>query len=108
MFLITDFKAHQSVNPNTIQDQEFEVFEGRSHFHAGSVKLVLNAASVLVFPQYHLVFDNAFNTIPYTNSTGIPHQWLALVKYSSEQTQNGDYTIAEMWFHKTADNVSSE
>ena len=79
------------------------VFVGRSPFHAGSVALVLNPRTGLVSPQYHLVFDDEFTTIPYLSSTDIPPQWLALVKDSSEKTPSGDYTLAETWFNPTSD-----
>ena len=53
------------------------VYVGRSPFHAGSVVLVLNPKSGLLSPQYHLVLDDEFTTIPYINSTDILPQWLA-------------------------------
>ena len=67
----------------------------RSPFHAGSVALVLNPRSGLISPQYHVVFDDEFSTVPYLNSTDIPPQWLALVKNNSERTQTEDYALAE-------------
>ena len=37
-----------------------------SHYpsHAGSVALVMNTNSGLVFPQFYLVFDDNFETVP--------------------------------------------
>ena len=84
------------------------VYVGRSPFHAGSVALVLNPRSGLVSPQYHLVFDDEFSTVPYLSSTDIPPQWIALVKHSSERTPTGDYTLAETWFNETSQDESTE
>ena len=84
------------------------VYIGRSPFHAGSVALILNPRSGLVSPQYHLVFDDEFSTVPYLSSTDIPPQWLALVKHSSERTPTGDYTLAETWFNETSDDEPTE
>ena len=33
--------------------------------HAGSVELVMNPKSGLVSPQFHLVFDDIFETVPH-------------------------------------------
>ncbi len=41
------------------------VYLGHSPFHAGSVALVFNPKTARVSPQYHVVFDNDFTTVPY-------------------------------------------
>ena len=55
------------------------IYLGKSPFHAGSVALVLNPKTGHVSPQYHLVFDDDFTTIPYLNSntenSEVPSHW---------------------------------
>ena len=41
------------------------VYLGHSPFHAGSVALVFNPSTGRVSPQYHVVFDDEFSTVPY-------------------------------------------
>ncbi|KAL7463024.1 hypothetical protein ACHAXS_005996 [Conticribra weissflogii] len=41
------------------------IYVGRSPNHAGSVALVLNPKTGLVSPQYHVVFDDDFTTVPH-------------------------------------------
>ena len=40
------------------------VYLGNSPFHAGSVALVWNPTTVQISPQYHVVFNNEFSTVP--------------------------------------------
>ena len=40
------------------------IYVGHSPLHAGSVALVLNPKTGLVSPQYHVVFDDDFSTVP--------------------------------------------
>ena len=48
------------------------VYIGHSPFHAGSVALVWNPTTGRGSPQYHVVFDNDFSTVPYIGSGTIP------------------------------------
>eukprot|EP00957_Ditylum_brightwellii_P144229 10989028-Ditylum_brightwellii.AAC.1 len=43
--------------------------------HAGNVALVLNLQTGHVSPQYHIVFDNEFTTVPYLDSDETPPNW---------------------------------
>lgn len=54
--------------------------------YAGQVALVLNLSSGLVSPQYHLVFDNKFATVPYLESSKTPPNWKDILTNSTEQT----------------------
>lgn len=40
------------------------IYVGHSPCHAGSVTLVLNPKTLHVSPQFHVVFDNNFLTVP--------------------------------------------
>ena len=41
------------------------IYLGRSLSHAGRVALVMNPKSGLVYPKFHLVFDENFETVPH-------------------------------------------
>ena len=41
------------------------IYLGHSSFHAGSVAMVLNLATGHVSPQFHVVFDGEFYTVPF-------------------------------------------
>ena len=47
------------------------VYLGHSPSHAGSVALILNPRTGHVSPQFHVVFDNNFTTVPYMDSCEI-------------------------------------
>ena len=40
------------------------IYVGHSPYHAGSVALVLNPKTGLISPQFHVVFDDDFSTVP--------------------------------------------
>ena len=84
------------------------IYIGRSPFHAGSVALVLNPRTGLVSPQYHLVFDDDFSTVPFISSNDIPPQWSTLVNNSSERTPTADYKLVDTWFEPDSSPPSSD
>ena len=75
------------------------VYLGHSPFHAGSVALVWNPTTGRVSPQYHVVFDDDFTTVPYMEAGTIPPNWEELVKYSSELSTTEDVDLADAWLH---------
>ena len=74
------------------------VYLGHSPCHAGSVALVLNPRTLHVSPQFHVVFDDNFSTVPYLSSNDIPPNWTELVDKSEKTTQH-DYDLAKLWAH---------
>ena len=72
------------------------VYLGHSPCHAGSVALVLNPRTLHVSPQFHVVFDDNFSTVPYLSSHDIPPNWKELVQKSEKTTQH-DYDLAKLW-----------
>ena len=58
------------------------IYLGHSPYHAGSVALVLNPKTLHVSPQYHIVFDNDFSTVPFLASEDVPPNWAKLVQVS--------------------------
>ena len=56
------------------------VFLGWSKEHARSVALVLNPKTDHISMQYHVIFDNNFESIPITNKTKEIEQWTTIHK----------------------------
>ena len=50
------------------------IYVGRSPSHASSVGLILNPRTGHISPQYHVVYDNDFTTVPYLRSETVPPQ----------------------------------
>jgi hypothetical protein len=48
------------------------IYVGHSLIHAGSVALVLNPKTGLIFPQFHVVFDGNFSTVPNLRAGTVP------------------------------------
>jgi len=59
------------------------VYLGLSPDHATTVPLVLNTATGLVSPPYHLVFDDHFTTVNCLHTNTIPSTWPDLFKNAS-------------------------
>ena len=53
---------------------------GHSPLHAGSVALLWNPTTGCFSQQYHVVFDDEFSTVPYTEAGNIPPIWENLEK----------------------------
>ncbi|KAL7462348.1 hypothetical protein ACHAXS_002729, partial [Conticribra weissflogii] len=51
------------------------IYVGRSPSHAGNVALVLNPNTGLISPQFHVVFDDDFTTVPYLRKQEVPPNW---------------------------------
>lgn len=60
------------------------VYLGHSPEHAGNVALVLSLSTGLVSPQYHVIFDDSFSTIPFIRSKEEPSNWESLCKFHTE------------------------
>jgi len=56
---------------------------GRYPLHASNVGLILNPHTGHVSPQFHVVYDDDFTTVPYLRSAEVPLHWAKLVKTSS-------------------------
>ena len=73
------------------------VYLGNSPFHARSVALVFNSITGLVSPQFHVVFDDSFSTIPYMNAGTTTPKWADLVMHYSELSTDEAFELAENW-----------
>ena len=74
------------------------VYLGHSPCHAGSVALVLNPRTLHVSPQFHVVFDDDFTTVPYLSSYDVPPNWSALLE-NAEASSDEDYDLAKTWLN---------
>jgi hypothetical protein len=73
------------------------VYLGHSPCHAGNVALVLNPKTLRVSPQFHLVFDDEFSTVPFMRNGEIPNHWSELVKCSAELATDEEFDLATSW-----------
>ena len=79
------------------------IYLGHSPAHAGSVALVMNPKTGLVSPQFHVVFDDTFSTVPHIRAGTTPPNWEQLVRNSSELSTDQDYDLTRTWFEATED-----
>ena len=84
------------------------IYVGHSPAHAGSVALVLNPKTGLVSPQYHVVYDDNFTTVPHMRALSVPSNWAALVKNSSELVTTEQYDLTKTWFAGSSDPSADE
>ena len=73
------------------------IYVGHSPSHAGSVALVLNPKTGHVSPQYHIIFDDNFTTVPYMNEHQVPPNWSNLVANSRELVTDEQFDLAKTW-----------
>ena len=60
------------------------IYLGHSPDHASNVALVLNLATGLVSPQYHVIFDDDFSTVDFIKNKKEPTNWENLCRYHTE------------------------
>ena len=77
------------------------IYLGHSPCHAGSVALVLNLRTGHVSPQFHVVFDDEFSTVPYLSGNEVPPNWENLLSTSTEHTANNNDIISPAWLHQS-------
>ena len=70
---------------------------GHSPAHAGSVALIFNPKTGLVSPQFHVVFDDDFSTVPSLRNWSMPNNWHQLVCNSREKSTDGFYNVTKTW-----------
>ena len=73
-----------------------------SPFHAGNVALVWNPTTGRVSPQYHVVFDDDFTTVPYMEAGTLPPNWEDLVHHSCETATAEEVELADSWLSAVA------
>ena len=71
-----------------------------------SVALILNPRTGHVSPQFHVVFDDNFTTVPYMNKNQVPPNWANLVESSREDVTVEQYDLANTWLASTLEQNS--
>ena len=66
------------------------IYVGRSPSHASTVGLILNPRTGHVSPQFHIVYNDNFTTVPYLRTGKVPPHWADLVCESSLLNLNED------------------
>eukprot|EP00957_Ditylum_brightwellii_P156617 11920158-Ditylum_brightwellii.AAC.1 len=74
------------------------IYLGCSPVHAENIALVLNLQIGHVSPQYHLVFDDEFTTVPYLESDEEPPKWTYLVENYTERVIEEAFNISSLWY----------
>jgi hypothetical protein len=70
------------------------VYLGHLPFHPGSVALAFIPKTSQVLPQYHVVFDNHFSTVPYMECGEVPPNWEDLLKLCTESATDESIDLA--------------
>ena len=60
---------------------------------------MLNLCTGHVSPQFNVVFDDEFSTVPYLASADPPPNWLQLLQHSTEKATKEQYTLSNEWLH---------
>jgi hypothetical protein len=63
--------------------------------------LVYNPSTGHDSPQYHVVFDDDFTTVPYMEAGRIPPHWSDLLQSSSELASKQAFNLAQAWLGST-------
>ncbi len=79
------------------------IYGGHSPSHAGSVALVLNPRIGHVSPQFHVVFDDHFTTVPFMEKNEVPPHWAKLIENSHEKVTKEHYELAKTWLFPDAE-----
>ena len=79
------------------------IYMGHLSCHAGLVVLVLNPTSGHISPQFHVVFNDTFSTVPYMRPGTVPEHWNFLVQNLTEIATDESFDIAKTWFEGVED-----
>ena len=63
----------------------------------------MNPKTGIVSPQFHLVFDDNFETVPHLRAGSVPENWADSVTNSRENSTLGFYDITKTWFDGEVD-----
>ena len=70
--------------------------------HVGSIALVMNPRTRHVSPQFHVVYDDHFITVPAMRSGDIPDNWKDLVAASDKIFQDSTDDVVFKWAAQSA------
>ena len=72
-------------------------YVGRSPIHAGNVSLILNRSTGHVTPQFHVVFDKTFSTVPSLKNGSVPASWKFVCENNRELATYKYFNLADLW-----------
>jgi hypothetical protein len=101
---VLDSRLHNagSIGPPKWEPRSYIcIYLGHFPCHAGIVALVYNPFTGHVSPQYHVVFDDDFTTVPYMEAGTIPPHWSDLLQSSSQLASKQVINIAQAWLGST-------
>ncbi|KAL7466425.1 hypothetical protein ACHAXS_006718, partial [Conticribra weissflogii] len=101
-------QSHPKAVPKWEPRSRLGIYVGRSPHHAGNVALVLNPLTGLVLPQFHVVFDDKFTTVPFLRKGTIPANWAKLVCHSPEKTTGEFVDLTKTYFQGVPDASAEE
>ena len=84
-------------NPKWDDRVRVGAYVGRSPIHAGNVSLILNLCTGHASPQFHVVFDETFSTVPLLKNISIPASWKFICENNRELATYEDFNLAELW-----------
>ena len=61
---------------------------GRSLIQAGNVSLILNLSTGHVIPQFHVLFNKTFSTVPSLENGSVPDSWKFVGENNRELAKN--------------------
>jgi hypothetical protein len=70
------------------------IYVGHSPSHARLVAIIFNPQTGHVSPQFHVVFDDHFTTVPFMEKNEVPPHWAQLIKKSHEKITEEHYELA--------------
>ena len=68
-----------------------------SPIHTENVFLVLNISTGHVSPQFHVVFDETFSTVPSLKNGSIPDSWKFICENNRELATYEDFNLVDLW-----------
>ena len=72
-------------------------YVGRFPILVGNVSLILNLSKVHVSPQFHVVFDKTFSTVPSLKNGSVPASWKFICENNRELATNEDFNLEDLW-----------
>ena len=77
------------------------IYVGHSPLHAGSVVLILNPRTGHVSPQFHVVFDDHFTTVPFMEKNEVPPHWASWLRTSARSSRRNIMNLENMAFSRS-------
>lgn len=71
------------------------IFIGYTSVHSSDVPLVLNIHTGHISPQYHVVFDDSFSTVPSLAADDVPPDFWSAIDFSSNLNMFTEFTLTK-------------